>query len=166
MLIRRAEKEDLTRIMDLYAAAREFMAAHGNPHQWGDTNWPPETLIADDIRRGCSYVCENEEKVAGVFYFAYGRDIEPTYRKIEDGAWMSDEPYGVIHRIATDSSTAGVGTFCFEWALSQCDHMRVDTHTDNIPMQRLLEKLGFEKRGIIYVVEDNYPRYAYEKVGK
>ncbi len=33
---------------------------------------------------------------------------------------------------------------------------------DNVVMQKLLEKLGFEKRGIIYVIEDNYPRIAYE----
>jgi len=30
-------------------------------------------------------------------------------------------------------------------------------------MQGLLEKLGFERRGIIHVTEDEYPRYAYEK---
>ena len=40
----------------------------------------------------------------------------------------------------------------------------MDTHTDNVIMQNLLEKMGFKRCGIIYVVEDNYPRYAYEKV--
>ena len=35
----------------------------------------------------------------------------------------------------------------------------MDTHTDNGIMQSLLEKLGFKRCGIIYVVEDNYPRY-------
>ncbi len=30
-------------------------------------------------------------------------------------------------------------------------------------MQRLVEKVGFVRRGTIYVVEDPYPRYAYEK---
>ena len=29
-------------------------------------------------------------------------------------------------------------------------------------MQNLLTKLGFEKREIIHVAEDDYPRYAYE----
>ena len=45
----------------------------------------------------------------------------------------------------------------------QCGHIRIDTHTDNTVMQNLLEKLGYTKRGIIYVVEDNYPRFAYDK---
>ena len=39
----------------------------------------------------------------------------------------------------------------------------MDTHADNIVMQNLLTKLGFEKRGVIHVVEDDYPRFAYEK---
>ena len=38
--------------MEIYAYAREYMAAHGNPDQWGPTNWPPEDLIREDIRLG------------------------------------------------------------------------------------------------------------------
>ena len=150
--------------MELYASAREFMAAHGNPNQWGGTNWPPEDLIRNDVSLGKSYVCEEDGRVVGVFFFDQGKDVEPTYKVIEDGSWMNDEPYGVIHRIASDGSVKGVGSCCFKWALGQCGHLRADTHPDNMPMQKLLEKIGFEKRGIIYVVEDNYPRYAYEMV--
>lgn len=51
-----------------------------------------------------------------------------------------------------------------DWAFSQCNHLRVDTHTDNKVMQNLLTKLGFKKCGIIHVIQDNYPRYAYEKL--
>ena len=32
-----------------------------------------------------------------------------------------------------------------------------------LPMQRLLGKLGFTQRGIIYVREDHDPRLAYDK---
>ena len=38
-----------------------------------------------------------------------------------------------------------------------------DTHGDNIVMQNLLKKLGFNHCGTIYVEEDNYPRLAFEK---
>ena len=41
--------------------------------------------------------------------------------------------------------------------------IRVDTHEDNIGMQKLLEKCGFEKCGIIHL-ENGDPRVAYEKV--
>lgn len=163
MIIRKGNGGDLSRIMEIYAFAREFMAAHGNPNQWGPTNWPPQELILEDIRTGRCYVCEHEGRIAGVFYFDQGTDIEPTYKVIESGEWTGDEEYGVVHRIASDGTVKGTGAFCINWAYEQCGHLRMDTHGDNLVMQNLLTKLGFRKCGIIYVVEDDYPRYAYEK---
>lgn len=164
MKIRKTTEADLERVMAIYARARIFMAEHGNPNQWGPTNWPPEDLIRQDIRQGKGYVClDEDERVIGSFFFDFGPDIEPTYRDIEDGTWREDSPYGVVHRIASDGSRKGTGAFCINWAYSQCGHLRIDTHGDNRVMQDLLTGLGFEKRGIIHVVEDNYPRFAYEK---
>lgn len=164
MEIRRTAEADLVRVMDIYAHARAFMAAHGNPDQWGPTNWPPEALIRQDIARGRGYVCVHEGRVVGAFFFDVGRDVEPTYRHIEGGAWLDDSAYGVVHRLASDGSVKGVGAFCIDWAFRQCGHLRIDTHGDNIVMQNLLAKLGFARRGTIYVEEDDFPRIAYEKI--
>ena len=162
MEIRHSTEEDLDRIMKIYEYARRFMAEHGNPNQWGPTNWPPEELIRSDIAEGNSYVCTCEEKIVGTFFFKQGKDIEPTYQTIENGAWLDDSPYGVIHRLAGDGTVRGVGKFCFEWAFGQCGHLRIDTHGDNRVMQNLLKKSGFLYCGIIHVEEDSYPRLAYE----
>lgn len=162
MTIRNAAAADIPAIMEIYARARQFMASHGNPHQWGDTSWPPEALICADIAAGKSYVCEADGALAAVFFYDYGRDIEPTYREI-DGAWKDATPYGVVHRIASAGICKGAGDACIRWAYGQCGHLRIDTHPDNLPMQELLSKLGFQKRGIIHVAEDDYPRFAYEK---
>ncbi len=141
------------------------MAEHGNPNQWGPTNWPPEALIRSDIQTGSSYVCENDAgQVAAVFFYTYGEDAEPGYRDIEDGAWLAGGPYGVVHRIATDGSQRGLGAFCIGWAFEQCGHLRIDTHGDNAVMQNLLKKLGFTHCGTIHVQEDDFPRLAYEKI--
>ena len=164
MEIRHATENDFMRIMEIYAYARKFMAEHDNPKQWGATNWPPEELIHDDIRNRNSYVCEAEGRIVGVFYYNYGQDIDPMYAVIEDGAWFSTEPYGVVHRIAGDGSVRGIGTFCINWAYEQCGHLRIDTHEDNYVMQNLLLKLGFRRCGLIHVLEDNDPRIAYEKL--
>lgn len=164
MRIRKTALADLARVMEIYATARAFMAAHGNPLQWGPTNWPPETLIRSDIARGKGYVCEHEGRVVGSFFFDQGDAIEPTYARIEDGCWIDEGPYGVVHRIASDGSVPGVGSFCIRWAFDQCGHLRIDTHADNVVMQSLLRKLGFEHRGTIYVEEDDYPRLAFEKL--
>lgn len=160
--IRQSQIEDLPEIMKTYAIARSFMAAHGNPKQWGLTNWPPEELIRADITAGKSYLCIDNDEIAGVFYYDQGYDIEPTYRKIEDGSWMDDSPYGVIHRIAGNGKAKGIAHAAIRWACEQCSHLRIDTHPENIVMQNLLKKEGFMYRGIIHVFEDNDPRLAYE----
>lgn len=164
MNIRKSTENDINRMMEIYAHAREFMAEHGNPNQWGPTNWPPEELIHNDIKEGNSYVCINDAgNVIGTFFFIQGKDIEPTYRDITAGEWLDDSPYGVIHRLASDGSEKGIGSFCINWAYKQCGHLRIDTHGDNIVMQNIARKLNFTHCGTIYVTEDNYPRLAYEK---
>ena len=166
MQIRKTKEEDLPRMLEIYAYARQFMSDHGNPRQWALRGWPPEDLLRKDILQGDSYVCEHEGRVVGTFFFVKGKDIEPNYRVIHDGAWLDESPYGVIHRIASDGSVKGTGAFCINWAYEQCGHLRIDTHTDNTVMQKLLAKLGFIHCGTIYVSEDNDPRLAYEKSGK
>ncbi len=165
MKIRKTTESDLDRVMEIYAYARKFMAEHGNPNQWGPTNWPPKALIQEDIKRGCSYVCENEDgDVVGTFFYNKGEDIEPNYRTIEDGEWIGGNNYAVVHRIASDGSVKGTGSYCITWALEQSGHLRIDTHGDNKVMQNMLIKLGFTHCGTIYVDEDDYPRMAFEKV--
>ena len=164
MSIRHTRQEDLPEIMNIYACARKFMAENGNPNQWGPTNGPPQELIRKDIEEHKSYVCEDQGKIVGTFFFDQGENIEPCYLNIEDGSWQGNDTYGVVHRIASSGTVKGTGTFCMEWAYGQCGHLRADTHPDNKVMQRLLEKAGFVKCGIIHVVEDSYPRYAYEKL--
>ena len=50
MRIRKSTEQDVPRMMEIYAHARAFMAAHGNPNQWGPNQWPPEELIRRGIR--------------------------------------------------------------------------------------------------------------------
>ena len=79
MKIRKSTEQDFDRIMKIYEHARAFMAEHGNPNQWGPTNWPPEELIHQDIENGDSYVCVNGSgDVVGVFYYVFGKRIAPT----------------------------------------------------------------------------------------
>ena len=165
MYIRHSTEQDIPRMMEIFAYARQFMADHDNPAQWGPSNWPPEEMIREDIRKEKSYVCVNDEdKVIGTFFFDCGEAVEPTYATIDDGTWIADGPYGVVHRIAGDGSEKGIGAFCINWAFGQCGYLCMDTHEDNIVMRNLLTKLGFKYCGIIYVLKDNSPRMAFEKI--
>jgi len=157
--IRIAQAEDLPDILQIYAYARSFMAANGNPNQWGKSNPSRETLEAD-IAEQKLYVAMKEDMICGVFFFDIGED--PTYRSIYDGAWLSDAPYGTIHRVASRGS-GGLFAACVEFCLQKCGHLRIDTHADNHIMQHVIEKNGFQRRGIIYIA-DGTPRIAYERI--
>ena len=157
--VRNAVPEDLSRILEIYAYARSFMARTGNPNQWGKTH-PPRAQLQEDIRVGQLYVVEKEGKIHGVFAYLTGED--PTYGYIEEGSWISDSPYGTIHRVAADGS-GGVFSAVMEYALSRNPHVRIDTHRDNHVMQHVVAKHGFRRCGIIYL-ENGDPRIAYEKV--
>ena len=148
--------------MAIYDKARAFMRESGNGGQWVN-GYPREELIRGDIAAGTSYVIESGGRIVGAFCFLQGID-EPTYEVIREGTWLSDAPYGVIHRLGTDGSVKGAGTAVFEWALKRWPHMRVDTHADNVPMQRLIKKMGFDYCGLINV-EDGSERLAFEKTG-
>ena len=163
MEIRKAVREDLEPVMALYADARRFMVDTGNPRQWAARSWPPQALIEQDIAQGKCHVCEEAGEILAVFFYDYGYRVDPCYDRIGDGAWINDEPYGVVHRIAAKAGS-GAGKVSINWAFSQCGHLRIDTHGDNRVMQRTLEKLGFSRRGIIYVQEDSDPRIAFEKL--
>lgn len=163
MNVRHTTLDDLPTVMKIFERARRFMVDSGNPNQWGKTNWPPEDLIRSDIAAGKSFVCVDGDEIVGTFYYDFGADVEPTYRKIFGGAWKNSSAYGVVHRLASSGTRRGVGEFCLTWALNLSGHLRVDTHGDNKVLQHLLGKLGFEHCGTIFVVQDDAPRLAYEK---
>jgi len=157
-MIRPAQKSDLPAIEKVYAAARAYMAASGNPHQWGDGH-PARSILENDIEKGDLYVCEIGGEIRGSFALLFGAD--PTYSYIEDGAWPNDLPYATIHRIASDGKVKGIFTRCFEYALSKADEIRIDTHHDNKTMQHVVMKHGFRRCGIIYLANGD-PRIAYQ----
>lgn len=159
MEIRKTLSQDIDAVMECYAEARAYMHSHGNPHQWVN-GYPRRELIEREAARGCSYVCMDGETVAAVFSLI--EDGEPTYQIIHDGAWLDEAPYGVVHRICVARHGAGVGAFCLDWCLTRCGNIRIDTHRDNLAMQALLKKCGFQYCGWINLA-DGSERLAFQK---
>ena len=159
-MIRLAQLNDLPTIQTIYAAARRFMAANGNPNQWGE-HYPSDDLLLQDMKAKQLYVEEIDEKLNGVFVLATGED--PTYACIEDGEWLSDAPYGTIHRIASSGEVPGFFGRCLRFCERKVSHLRIDTHRDNAVMQHLAEKGDFHRCGIIRLANGS-PRIAYEKL--
>ena len=157
MEIRKATHRDYDELMKIYEDAAVFMAKNGNPTQW--VGYPSKEMVKNDIEKGQSYVCTEDEEILAVF--VYFEENDPWYAYIE-GKWINDEPYGVVHRIASARKKKGGGEFCIKWAFERCKNLRIDTHKDNIPMQNLIKKLNFEYCGIVYM-DDGSPRIAFQK---
>lgn len=159
-MIRQALLSDLETILDIYDEARVFMRQNGNPSQWRN-GYPSKGRVTDDIKENCLFVIQRESKPCGVFFFKVGED--PTYRYIENGKWLSDTEYGVIHRIAGRTKEKGIFAEALEFCQGKITHLRIDTHKDNSIMQHALAKYGFTPCGTIYVA-DGTPRIAYERL--
>lgn len=160
MEIRKTQLEEIDILMDIYARARIFMQESGNGNQWIN-GYPSREIVLNDIKNGYSYVYldENNEIVA-TFFFRLGED--PTYARIDNGQWLNDKSYGVVHRLAGSGKRKNVGSDCLEWCFNQCPNIRVDTHHENLVMQNILKKNGFVPCGIIYVANGT-PRIAFQK---
>lgn len=145
--IRHARPEELAEIMDIYAAARAFMAANGNAEQWSD-GYPQKEVLQEDLKKERLYVYEEDGEIGAAFVFFIGE--EPDYETSVSGAWTSPKPYGVLHRIAVVKYGKGIASKCLQWCYEQCHCMRGDTGQKNRSMQRLFEKNGFTQCAMIH----------------
>ena len=150
LFVRKTTLEDLPKVMEIFKSAREFMKDNGNYDQWHD-NWPPEYIIREDISKGISHVVtDSNNEIYATFMLLFG--VDPTYLEI-NGAWISNEEYGVIHRLASSRKIKGMVPFVMEYAKTFNKNIRMDTHENNKPMRRQLEKCGFIYCGIISPIE-------------
>ena len=158
--IRHGRPDEIREIMAVYDAARGFMRASGNMNQWIN-GYPSDDDILKDISAGHNYVgIDSEGRIVVSFAFIIGND--PTYTYIEDGQWLNDNPYGTIHRIASNGLYRGMLERSVEFCFSLTQDIRIDTHRDNKPMLDALQRLGFKRCGMIYC-RDGSPREAFQK---
>lgn len=161
MKIRIANENDIDDMLRIFDYARNFMAGTGNPNQW-EATYPSREILLNDIKSGGSHVVIGDDgRIHGTFMYKIGED--DTYKIIEDGEWLNNETYGVIHRIANDGQIKGMLKFVTDYCQERCSNIRIDTHHDNRVMLHLLEKLGYKRCGIIYC-RDGSPRIALQKI--
>ena len=159
MTVRPAAFADVEAANEIYDMARAFMAENGNPTQWGGA-YPALSDIIEGINSGTSYVCCDGGEVVATFHFEENARDE-VYEHI-DGEWKNDLPYAAIHRIAVKYHGRGIVDFCFAECFRRFPNLKIDTHRDNIPMQKCLLRAGFEYCGVVYL-PDGSERLAYQK---
>lgn len=154
--LRKSTSDDLDSIMEIINEAKALLKKEGSP-QWQDGH-PRREQIKADIQSGSSWVLMVGNEIAGTA--ALTTKPEADYETITDGNWVGDEHYATIHRIAIASRFRGMqlGKMIFSnlltaGLLAGFKDFRIDTHAVNIRMQKLAQNFGFEKRGIVQVVD-------------
>lgn len=114
--------------------------------QWQD-GYPNETVIEQDIAKSIGYVITDDAAIAG--YAAVLFNDEPAYEELK-GTWLTNGEFVVVHRVAVSDDYLGKGLaqkiFLFIEDLAKNNNIfsiKVDTNFDNIPMLKILEKLGY-----------------------
>lgn len=165
MNFRKTIEKDLESVTKIIDEAKEFLK-NNNIDQW-QNGYPNEEVILKDIENDNSYVLEDNGEIIATTVLSF--DGDKNYDVIEDGNWITNNKYGVIHRIAVSRnySKKGIGKFIIKISEdiareNNIKSMRADTHKDNKTMQRLLLENGYEYCGLIFV-EDGTERLAFEK---
>lgn len=184
--LRKMKNDDLPTVETLILHARTHMGKVLKIDQWQGA-YPAVSDYAEDILRGRGYVfCDEHDQPIGAAMVT--TEPEPSYERMTDstalarfenaelfgtlrGTWQFDaRDAGVVHRFCVDTALhrRGVGSaFMNEiFALlrsNACKSVRIDTHPQNIPMQKMLEKCGFLPVGVVTVPEATPERIAYER---
>ena len=142
---RKASASDVPQIWEIIQQAIVRRKNDGS-EQWQD-GYPNEDVIKQDITKGIGYVLIDDNIVAG--YAAILFNDEPAYEQLK-GTWLTNGDFAVVHRVAISDDYLGKGLaqkiFLFTEDLAKGNNIfsiKVDTNFDNIPMLKILEKLGY-----------------------
>ena len=162
MKLRKARQSEAEICYQCIEDARAYHKSLGF-EQW-HPDYPTRQTILDDIDRNIGFVFADENGVVGYCCIIIGE--ESAYRAI-DGAWKTDRPYAVVHRMAFCRGARGHGlsSEAFELIKAFClsnhiDAIRADTQDENKVMQHILAREGFEYCGLVQF--DGGPKLAYE----
>lgn len=148
--------------MKIIADGRQFQQEQGFV-QWTEA-YPILPDIAEDIETQRAWLLREGDTVLG--YLCLDFDGEPAYDAITGGSWLCDEPYAVLRRLALNARGRGLTRVLFDLAAERSreqgiTYLRLNIVLQNSRMQHILEKVGFEKRGII--IFQGSGKFAYEK---
>ena len=166
MYLRKSNEKDLREIMKIISQAQAYFKEN-EINQW-QNNYPNIVTIISDINKNESYVLVEQEDIIATSVISFNG--EKNYENIYNGQWLTNEKFAVIHRIAVSNNHKGKGIAAqiLKYVESMCrekgiNSIKIDTHEDNISMQKLLKKSGFKYCGII-LLEDRSERIAFEKL--
>ncbi len=164
IMMRKATKADVEKIMKIIAATVEEMKLYNNT-QW-DENYPQAENFSKDIDAGDLYVDEHEREIRGFVCINYIEPLE--YKGIK---WHSSEKAMIVHRMAVNPNFRNLGVgfsllkFSQELALENgVKYLKTDTYSLNDKMNSLFRKFGFQLAGEMEFLGKEKPFYCYDKI--
>ena len=167
MNIRIAETTDIDGISEVLESGRAFLQSQGLS-QWQD-GYGPSLYVGEDIANNWGRVfVAQEDVICGYAALVEGED--EGYANIKDGCWdSSHQRYISIHSVAIGAGFRGKGfAEPFMRGLIEIAEgmgyrdIRVDTHPQNVIMQKVISRSGFIYRGMVeYAIPDG-KRMAYQ----
>jgi len=157
----------LPSVMEIIAKAKELLKTQS--FQW-QNGYPNESTMKEDIIKKRLYGLFDKDELLGIAALIKGRD--PNYLKI-DGKWNKEASNDdlVIHRFAVSSThhNQQVGYKILNESIllakkMNCTSIKIDTHKNNIPMQKTILKAGFTYKGVVVILSEKIDnlRNAYE----
>lgn len=164
LVFRKAEINDITPIWAILQQSINRRKKDGST-QWQD-GYPNLETVKTDVEKDQNYVLIQDDKIIATAALIF--NYEPAYDEIE-GKWLSDGEFLVVHRVGVSDEVAGKGFakklfMILEDFAKENDifSIKVDTNFDNVPMLKILEKLGYTYCGEVYF--RGSARKAFEKL--
>lgn len=173
---RPATREDFAQVSRLLEEGRQAIAALGIDE--GPKKYPSSRRLMRSIKDGTCHVVE-DARGNPLAVFAVSFSPDKNYARGIEGAWLTEtdacpQPYAELHWVAVDEDARhrGVGMFVLDRAeriarAGDRASLRANVYERNVPMQRLLEKHGYERCGTIEVRDvfgRQKRRVAYERL--
>ena len=165
MIIRRAEKIDLEKIMAMYKSCVSGMIKNGI-EQW-DESYPNSKIITSDLEAGTYYVAEIERTIIGGINLDQNQD-----KNYLDINWQDrSNSFLVVHRLAVQeefwNQKIGKELMLFTEKLlieKGLNSIRLDTYSGNPKAIEFYKRIGYIQLGEIYLKPNKNQYYCFEKI--
>ena len=164
-MIRKADIKDIDQIMEMYSSCVKGMIEAGID-QWDDT-YPNSEVIYKDIKKSTYYVKTMNSKIVGGVNIDQLQDKEYLDIKWED----QENLFLVVHRLAVSKEfwSKGIGKKLMTFTellvkKKNLKSIRLDTYNTNPMAINFYQKLGYTKKGEIFLKPNKNEYYCFEKL--
>lgn len=165
LTVRTSIEEDMSQLTSMLEDAIALLAMN-NIDQWQNGSISSEILL-NAILKDQAFVWEQTDSglIAG---FCVLEEYDETYENLAEGEWTVNGSYFAIHRFMVSQQMRGgkvTGEMFMDIKkmakINGIASLRIDTHPDNVMMQKVLARNGFEHTGLIYLPSGS-SRLTYE----